>query len=81
MTRGDKKRLIRAATAERIRAERAALIVKGSSGQVFDLNTCALSEIAAIERLKNVPSVFAFAEKMNRRYTRPAWADQRYGAK
>ncbi len=73
MTRGEKKRILREATRQRIRAEREALRGTMKFGPA--------TEKTALALLKDVPTVFAFAEKIDPRYVRPTWADHRYGAK
>jgi hypothetical protein len=80
MKRGERKRLLRQATRARIRAERDALSQYFSDGHV---RPCRIEEdgMLVITKEWDVPSVFAFAEKLNPRYDRPLWASQRYGAK
>jgi hypothetical protein len=89
MTRGKAKRLLRQATQMRIRAERETalrslpdVVREGylAVGRV-DIHG-RLEERDALRRFWVVPSVFAFAEKLNPKYDRPYWAGgQRYGAK
>ena len=88
MTRGEQKRLLRRATQMRIRAEREAALASLPEpireahlavGRV-DLQG-RVEEDEARRRFSGVPSVWAFAEKLDRRYMRPLWASQRYGAK
>ncbi len=78
MTRGAAKRLLREAARRRIRAERDAL---RNLSEFIDLNRVRLEERSAIEHLRDVPSVFAFAEALDPVYERPLWASQRYGAR
>jgi len=73
LTRGQTKRILRQATQMRIRAERE-IISAPDRGQRWE-------EGFTRDFLKTVPSVFAFAEKLNSDYERPFWASQRYGAK
>jgi hypothetical protein len=77
LTRGQTKRILRQATQMRICAERERL-----DNPAFNhANEVRLEEPTALTLLKGVPSVFAFAEKLNSDYERPFWASQRYGAK
>jgi hypothetical protein len=78
LSRSETKRILREATRQRIRAERKALrdISKG-----WDLNRFRLEQDKTIEFLRDVPSVFYFAEQINPSYERPDWAAQRYGAR
>lgn len=81
--------ILREATRRRIRAERAALSEASKPLQgprsLFNYNRHALKEPRALELLKDVPSVFYFAEQVAKergtRYFRPEWAAQRYGAR
>lgn len=88
MKRGEIKRLLRKATRLRILAERAtnlsrlpAPVQDGycAAGRIDVMGR--MEETATLQRMKSVPSVFAFAEKLNPKYQRPMWANQRYGAK
>lgn len=71
MSRGERKRLLREATRQRIRAEREALRGVMKFGPA--------TERTALELLKDVPTVFAFAEKLDDRYERPDWASRQFG--
>lgn len=77
MTRGERKRLLREACRQRIQAEREAIEARFKPHRWHG----AMSETQAIEFLKEVPTIFAFAEKLDSRYTRPQWADHQYGAR
>jgi hypothetical protein len=83
MTRGEKKRILREATRQRIQAERklalSSLPEPMRQGRI-DLQG-RVEEDQAIRRFSAVPTVFAFAEKIDPRYVRPTWAGHRYGAK
>jgi hypothetical protein len=79
VTRSETKQLLREATRQRIRAERA--ICAGNISITKNGIPMRLEERGTIELFKTVPSVFAFAEKLNPEYSRPLWASQRYGAK
>ncbi len=76
LTRGQTKRLLRAATQERIRQERDAIARHNPRSRLWRLE-----EKAALAICQQVPSVFAIAEKMNDDYSRPLWADHRYGSR
>lgn len=83
MTRGGKKRLMRAATWIRIRAEREALV--GNLALTKNGMVRRWSEGCMLASLDEVPSVFFFAEAIAAeagiKYDRPMWAAQRYGAR
>jgi hypothetical protein len=72
--RGMTKRIIRNATRERIRAEREALgLVTPPMRR--------LEEREALKALRQVPSVWAFAEAAGYRYIRPQWAADAWGSR
>jgi hypothetical protein len=79
LTRGETKRILRQATRMRIRAERA--MFTGNLSLTKNGIPMRLSERGNLILLKDVPSVFAFAEKLHSDYERPLWASHRYGAK
>jgi hypothetical protein len=88
LTRGETKRLLRQATQMRIRAEREVALaslpepVRQAHLEVGRVDLQGrVEEDAARRRFSAVPSVFAFAEKLNSSYERPLWASHRYGAK
>lgn len=75
--RGNEKRLLRAATRERIRLEREA-----SRGF---MKWGPATEGTALDLFKPVPSVFAIAERLAKQrgkfYMRPQWASDAWGAR
>jgi hypothetical protein len=82
MTRGERKRLLRSATRERIALEREALAsMRSITARPADVSHLRLEEGEALEMLNSVPSVFGIARKMNRDYDPSEWASQRYGGK
>jgi len=77
LSRSETKKVLREATQQRIAAEREAI---WKASDIINLAARRNEEAFTIKILKDVPSVFYFAEQINRRYERPDWAAQRYGA-
>jgi hypothetical protein len=77
--RGKRKHIIRLCTRARIRAEREAL------GPVIPtvraIARLRLEEREALRMLRQVPSVWAFAEAAGYRYIRPQWAADAWGSR
>jgi hypothetical protein len=72
---------MRRALGKRIQAEREAIAAFQMARGSFAAHPQRFEEAQMVKILKDVPSIFAFAEQEGKGYMRPAWASQRWGAR